>query len=62
MSRYFKCRFCDWKVLRHRTNKDGTKGTNWFKIEMHCIMEHDEELRKHKLLHYTEEGGDETTG
>lgn len=51
-SKYIKCRFCDWKILRFRTNKKGWKISNYLQLQEHCIIHHEDELKKHNLLMY----------
>ena len=60
MANYFKCKFCDWKIFMWRTNKKGKQTSNYGRLQEHCIVHHNEEIKKLKLLIY-EEGGEQNT-
>ena len=52
ISRFIKCRFCDWKVHRFYTTSRGKKVYNYYRLQEHCMLEHDEEMKKFGLLLY----------
>ena len=54
-SKYIKCRFCNWKIPRFRTNRNGKKSNNYHKLTRHCELCQDDKLQELKLLMYEED-------
>ncbi len=55
VSRYIKCRFCDWKVSEFTTTSRGKRVHNYYLLQEHCMMCHEKEMRKFGLLQYSKE-------
>ena len=45
MSKFIKCRFCNWKTLEFRTNKKGQRKNGYPLLQEHFLMRHPEEYK-----------------
>ncbi len=59
MSRTIKCRFCDWEIPTFITTSRNKKVHSYHLLQEHCMIEHDEEMKKFGLLMYEDDEFDQ---